>query len=298
MEAYFHNRNVAKLNELPTSKVVENKIFSNERYDDKEYEKLVLKNSTFATMGFKNNSFKDCQFKYCTFINCYFRNASFVDVEFTGCNFYDCNFDGTSYNNCDFRYAKFKDCFINYDDFKCCLPKEDNLKRKLCMNLSIESLKSGFEDEYKKYYFEEKDATERYNYEIFLRRQPYYKNKYNSWEAFLALIQLIIGKINKCLWGYGEKLTTLLKNIFLIILVFSIIYCLFGEVYLINDNTLPIKLNFFDSIYLSICKFTNLPSSITSTTPYMRYFFIAEGVFGLILMGFFITALYRNINRR
>ncbi len=298
MDAYFLNRDVAKLNEIPMSEVLENKIFANDRFDDKVHNKLIIKNSTFATMGFKDNSFKDCKFNYCTFINCYFRNAKFIDVEFIGCNFFDCNFEGTSYNNCDFRYAKFKDCFINYDDFKCCLPKEENIRRKLCMNLSIESLKSGLEGEYKKYYFEEMDATEKYNYEIFLRRQHYYKNKYSGWDAFLALIRIIIGKINKCLWGYGEKLITLVNNIFFILLIFSILYCLFGEVFLFNGNDIPSKLSFFDSFYLSICKFTNISSDITSKVSYVRHFFIAEGVLGLILMGFFITALYRNINRR
>lgn len=223
MDAYFANREVAKFNNL-NSDNYENKIFANERYDFVKNNKIFINNSTFATMGFKKNIFDDCSFRYCTFINCYFKNAAFNNVILSSCNFIDCNFDGAVFVNCDFRYANFKDCYIEYEVIKSSLPSEDNLRWRLCTNLSIECLKLGSDDDYRKFYFEEKGATERHYKEILLRRQEYYKKKYGGWDALLAFIKLVLTRFSKHLWGYGEKLRTLLLNILIIISIFSIYY--------------------------------------------------------------------------
>lgn len=299
MDAYFLNRQISKLSDSQTIEAVENKVYANERFNNKEkHINKIINNSTFATMGFKNNSFDDCTFNYCTFINCYFRDAKFTNVVFVGCKFIDCNFTGTTYINCDFRYANFKDCFINYDDLKFSLPREENLRWRLCTNLSIECLNLGSDDEYKKYYFEEKKATEKYNIEIFLRRQPYYKKKYGGWDALVALTKVVLGKLNQYLWGYGEKLRVLLLNIFIVVFLSSFFYYNAGNVFKVNGNSLPMKLNFAESMYLSVCNFTTVTSDITSSATFVRYFTVFEGFLGLTLMGFFIAALFRYINRR
>lgn len=258
MEEYFLKRDTSNLYETSSSEPIENKVYANERHDKKIYSNLIIQNSTFATMGFKENRFIDCTFRYCIFVNCYFRGAHFNNVIFNGCKFIDCNFYSTSYVNRDFSYVSFKDCYIDYDALKHSLPREENLRWALCTNLSIESLNLGSYDNYRKYYFEEMKATEEKNIEIILRRQSYYKDKYGGWDAFIALLYLIIGKLNKILWGYGENISTLLFNIVVIILLFSIYYFNSGAVFVVNGNSILTNLSFYDSFYLSICNFSKI----------------------------------------
>lgn len=298
MKEYLLNRSIANLHEASSSEIIENNIYANERHDKKEYNHLVIQNSTFATMGFKLNKFNDCSFRYCIFINCYFRGAYFNNVIFNGCKFIDCNFASTSYINCDFTYASFKGCYIEYDALRDSLPREGNLRWALCTNLSIECLNLGSYDNYRKYYFEEMKATEEKNIEIILRRQSYYKSKYGSWNAFIALLNLIISKINKIFWGYGERISTLIFNIFVVILFFSIYYFNAGDIFAINGSRILTSLTFYNSIYLSICNFANISSDISATVSVVRYIFLLESVIGVIAMGFFVTALFKYINRR
>ena len=77
-------------------------------------------------------------------------------MNFTTSIFINCNFDEVTLVNCTFDYCKFEGCFIKYNDLLQSLSKRPNIRWELCKNLSLECLKLGHEDEYRKYYFEEK----------------------------------------------------------------------------------------------------------------------------------------------
>lgn len=298
MKAYFEGRELSKYEDIGNIEIISDKYFVNNRVDNTKIENRKFENSTFATMGFKSNRFNSCQFMYCIFLNCYFKDAKFDNTKFIGCKFIECNFEGSTYYNCDFRYASFKECFIQFKALYNTLPNEENIRWRICKNLARECLSLGYTEDYREYYFEEKKATEKQNIEIILRRQSYYKNKYGGWEAIVNLVKLIISKLDKYLWGYGENLKNLIINVLVVVFGFAVLYNQAGTVFKINGDADLINLNFADSFYLSICNFITITADITTANSFIRNSTVIEGVVGVILTGFFVAALFRHINRR
>ena len=48
--------------------------------------------------------------------------------------------------------------------------------------------------------------------------------KYNGIDQLSGLINYLISKLNKFLWGYGEKLSRLIFNMILVIILFAVGY--------------------------------------------------------------------------
>ena len=136
-----------------------------------------------------------------------------------------CPVNNSGLVNCTFDYCKFEGCFIKYNDLLQSLSKRPNIRWELCKNLSLECLKLGHEDEYRKYYFEEKEASEQYYWKKFWHKgsDKYYR-KYNAIDQLSGLGNYILSKANKILWGYGEKLTRLIFNVIIVLLIFMLMY--------------------------------------------------------------------------
>lgn len=295
MQQYFENRELDDYKELLTKKIVSKRIYANETPDAKwqSYD-LKVHNCTFAKMGFKESKFNDDNMKFNVFIDCYFKKTCFNNIDFTTSIFINCNFDESTFINCIFDYCKFENCYIKYEHIKESMPKRANIRWDLCKNLSLECLKLGQEVEYRKYFFEEKRASEQYYLKKFWHNgDTDYYNKYNGVDQISGLVDYILSKINKFLWGYGEKLSRLLINIILVIILFTCGY--YFNIPTV-DNTTAMSLPI--AFYMSISNFITVTCDYKCSMEIYRILSVAEGGFGIILMGFFVAALFRHINRR
>jgi hypothetical protein len=301
MQQYFDRHDPFTVDNIKNASITkfDNKLFANERPDAKFiFENMTITNTTFAKMGFKGSKFTQMNLSFCVFIDCYFRQATFNNVIFNGCIFINCNFEKTIFVCCDFTYAKFKDCYVKFEDMVNNLPTKENLRWNLCKELSIECLHSGDSTEYRKYFFEEKRASEKYYIKklIHPNNDLYYK-KYNWVDGLNGLGNYILSKVNKYLWGYGEKLTRLIVNIILTIVIFSFLfYTQVNKMISLSDKVHAH--GFWNSVYISSCNFFTVSSDYSSSSPIIRFISTAEGAIGIVLMGFFIAALFRFINRR
>lgn len=276
------------------------KLFVDQRPDETfTPERLTINHSTFANVSFKKSKLRNCNLAHCVFIDCYFKYTYLENVIFTGCKFINCTFDNISLIECDFRYAVFENCFIEYDLLFNCLPSTANLRWKICTNLALESLRAGNSQEYRKYFFEEKRSSERHYMKMVLQRERYYKEHYDSVDRVFGLLKYIASKFSKVLWGYGEKISHLIFVIIIVIFCFSLIYQSLGNVFKeANTSGEQRNLNLVESLYFSFCNFLTLTSDFTSSFIFVRILSVIEGALGLVLMGFFVAALFRFINRR
>ncbi len=295
MQQYFEGRVKQKCSELEESVKVENKIFANERPDNNWNSKhFIINNSTFAKMGFREARFTEDDLKFNVFIDCYFKRAYFDNVNFTSSIFINCNFDEVTVINCVLDYCKFDNCMIKYKNLIDSLSERANIRWELCKNISLECLKLGQEDEYRKYFFEEKRASEKYYLKKFWHKgnEKYYR-KYNWVDQITGLADFILSKLNKILWGYGEKISRLIFNIMLVLIIFTFgYYTNIKNVVGAKEMSIPI------AIYMSLSNFFTVTCDYTSCELSYKIISVAEGGMGIILMGFFVAALFRYINRR
>lgn len=296
MKQYFENRILKDFNEIKNSNTkLENIILANERID-KEWksENYKINNSTFAKVGLREAKFSNDDLRFNVFIDCYFKRARFEDVNFTSSIFINCNFDEVTFINCTFDYCTFNNCLIQYKYFLESMPKRPNIRWELCKNLSLECLKLGYEDEFRKYYFAEKEASEQYYWKKFWHNssESYYK-KYNGIDRISGLWNYILSKANKFLWGYGEKITRLIVNMILVLIVFAIGY--YVGIEKVTEN---INMTWGIAIYMSLSNFFTVTCEYTPKVLLYKILSVAEGGLGIVLMGFFVAALFRYINRR
>lgn len=296
MQQYFEQKNIINdISSIISNEKIEDKILANIRCDKNWTSKrFIIHNSTFAKMGFKQSKFIDDDLRFNVFIDCYFKQAIFEHVNFTGTIFINCNFDEITIINCIFDYCKFQNCYIPHRFFEKSFPQRANIKWELCKNISTECLKLNKIDEYRKYFFEEKKASEEYYLKKFWHNgnEIYYK-KYNFVDKITGLSNFLLSKLNNILWGYGEKISKLIFNITIIILIFSIIYYI--DIGIINTHK---EMSFIRAIYISLCNFFTASCSYIYKLKTYKIFSIIENIIGNISMGFFIAALFRYINRR
>lgn len=275
------------------------KCFSNERLEKQKITGVTINHSTFANMGFKEMKFSNCDFSFCVFIDCYFRKADFVNVNFTGCKFINCQFD-VSLLSCNFMYVTFWNCFIEFDIMYSNLPPMEysNIRWKLCTNLAMECLRQGNTEEYRKYFFEEKTSSESHFFAKFKQSTAFYKARYGRYDSIGGLIEYVLSKTNRYLWGYGEKIQTLFVVMSTILLSFMLFYNTRGLVFKELGQSKLQRLNLPESFYYSMCNFFTITSDFTTSDSIVRIATAVEGFLGMLMMGFFVAALFKYINRR
>lgn len=303
MNQYMVGRAESRLSNIIEHNKVENLLFFNERHPStkkppkKTWKALVINQSTFANMGFRYNRFEDCDFHHCVFIDCYFKDTEFSHIFFIGCKFINCNFEDAVFHRCDFDYASFHDCYIEFDNLYNSLPTRNNLRWKLCINLSLECLKAGNSKDYRRFFFEEKKASERYYWDLFCQKSGYHRDKYSFVDSIRGLLYLVASKFNCIIWGYGERLQNVLYVALAIIFIFAAIYFNLGTVFKVDGYL--VGLTFSQAFYHSLCNFITVSSDITSAFSHTARLAAAlEGCFGVIILGFFVASLFRYVNRR
>lgn len=297
MQQYFENRKLSNIDEIKKeqNKKHENVVIANERIDKNwNSDNYKINNSTFAKVGFRESKFSNDDLRFNVFIDCYFKKACFDNVNFSTSIFIDCNFDEATFINCTFDYCRFEGCFIKFNNLFPSLSKRPNIRWELCKNLSIECLKLGYEKEYRNYFFAEKEASEQYYWKKFWHKgnDKYYK-KYNAMDQLNGLWNYILSKANRFLWGYGEKLTRLLFNVIIVHIAFTL-----GYYYSIKKVAENVEMTWGIAHYMSLCNFFTVSCDYTPGGLIYELLSVTEGGIGIILMGFFVAALFRYINRR
>lgn len=301
MQQYFSGRENKKTSDIiakDSSNVnIENAVFANERVDASwDKARVKIHNSTFAKMGFLNSKFKQCDLSFCVFINCYFKKAYFEQTKFIGCIFINCNFDMATFLNCDFRYSTFEGCFIAYNQMRTNLPHDqENLCADICRNLSMQCLNLGEIEDYKAYLFEEKAAGEIHAIRKLFHAHNTYYSKYSFFEGVEGLFVFLRSKMSKYLWGYGEKMGALLRNIMITILVYGLVYYQ-NLSNAINNDVIHSRL--LSALFFSACNFFSFNCQCVFTSQSLQCAELSEHILGLVFMGFFGAALFRQINRR
>lgn len=269
--------------------------------DDKVDQKVkinhyIIKNSTFSNIGFKKSQFMQCDFSFSVFIDCYFKRAELNQVKFQSCKFINCNFEGAVFVDCNFHYAEFENCYIPYSAMKENLPHErENVNGALCRNLSIQCLDLGAVEDYKQYLFEERKSGEIHEIRKLFHPSESYYNKYSFFDGIKGLLYFLRSKASKYLWGYGEKMSVLIRNIILVIFGYAIPYSFH------IDNMIEHKLmhnDYLSAIYLSACTFFSANIKVNEQNLIWNCILLSEHILGAILIGFFGAALFRQINRR
>lgn len=301
MEQYFGGHSTEKLYALTDQNSdnveMENKLFINERIDDK-WNKTHLKihNSTFAKIGFRKSKFKLCDLSFCVFIDCYFKRASFEQINFISCIFINCNFDMARFSNCDFRYATFENCYIPFSQMYSNLPHgQENLCADICKNLSMQCLKQGMVEDYKAYLFEERASGEIHSWKKMFHENDSYYARYNFFDGLKGMGECARSKASKFVWGYGERMSVLLRNMLIAVSAYAAVY------FLSWDNIIWDSLSsnrIISALYFSACNFFSVSTETAMKTQMLQFIGLSEHIIGLIFMGFFGAALFRQINRR
>jgi len=259
--------------------------------------------SRFVEIGFLGSEFEDCIFSHSYFERCYFRKASLTGVTLTGCTFRDCNFDMAKFIDCDLDYAEFHNCSVTFPQIQPCLPTQVNVLRDLVRNLRVNAQNRGQSEDYRKFLLEEMKASRGYNRKKALGRESYFKTKYPSFTDRLAglreLTRLVIEDI---LWGYGEVPTRVIYTSVAIVLLFAFLYwvlsiwdSLLGRVEIRN---MPQGAT-IEYLWFSVTAFiSGAYGDLTPASLLALLLSTVERGLGLIMFGFFVTALYRRISKR
>lgn len=298
MNQYIVGKELIKISDIKNEVQLQNKIFASERPDNNfMHEHLVINHSTFVSIGFKDSKFVLCDLSFCVFIDCYFKKTIFDNVKFLGCKFINCKLDDLTLISCDFQYATFENCFIEFDTLYPNLPRDSNKRWDITRNIAMQCLKLGYSEQYRKYFFQEKEASEQHYWEMFRRKEKFYKNHYGFWDGFLGLFKLIGSKIDKVLWGYGESIYPLVIVMALFVFLFSLLFFNYNDAFLINGTIIK-SLTWTQSLYISLANFFTISTNLSPAVNITRSLSLVENIIGTILIGFFIAGLFRYINRR
>ncbi len=269
-------------------KVIENKIFT-APITGKSFQHFQFKNT-----GAKNIKFENCDFLYCFFERAYFHGCQFVNCKFIGARFVDCNFRGASFDGCDFEYATFKSTLIDGHELLRNLPAWPNARRELLRNLRLNAESIGDDKSVKIFVREELAASREHLKKARQAKEKYYASKYGSLSKRGQVYwQSLTVWVDWNLWGHGEYPWHLLRTIIIGLLLASSYRIIESGV--ITDS-LPIgqALSIVMAHFLDVTKTfvgivpNDFPSGLAAILSLFRY----------IVLGLFISVLYRRLSRR
>lgn len=212
------------------------------------------------------------------------------------CTFINCNFDMAKFSNCDFRYATFENCYIPFNQMYKNLPHgQENLCADICKNLSIQCLKLGMVEDYKSYLFEERASGEIHSWKKMFHENNSYYARYNFFDGIKGISEYARSKASKLVWGYGERMSVLLRNMLIAVFSYAAIY-FFNWNKIIWENLSSNRI--ISVLYFSACNFFSVSTKTVLKTQMLQFIGLSEHVIGLVFMGFFGAALFRQINRR
>lgn len=266
--------------------------FAGQRLEGIEIEDADYKHCTFINLGFKEVKFKEVQFFNCIFVGCYFRRAHIINSSFQGCRFIDCEFPRIAINCCNFSYSNFSGCQILFSEIKHSLPSEPNLREDLTRNLTLESLRLGLYQEAKRYKIVRINAHEKHLKAAFCGDSKWYRDHFDMVARTGAFCEWFLSLINRWLWGYGEKMFSLLRNFALLCIIFPVLFFLCKEE-LTHETSKAITIK--DVFYFSLENVlpAGINSHITATGGLTQLLAGLESFLGVVLIAFFAAYLFR-----
>ena len=129
-----------------------------------------------------------------------------------GCKFIDCEFPRVAVQGCDFRYSRFSRCVLPYAEIELSLPQEPNLREELSRNLALEASRVGQAEDAKAFRLCQIRSREEDLRAAMKGDSQWYREHYDALRRIGAGVSLTFSVLNRWLWGYGEKVTVLLRN--------------------------------------------------------------------------------------
>ncbi len=272
-------------------------VFAADRIDGTELADLTFQHCTFANVSFKKVVLQRVNFVNCIFIGCYFRRARICETNFKGCRFFDCDFPHVAISGSDFRYSTFHGCVVPYEEMEHSLPGEPNLRRDLARNLSLEAIEGGRAREARAYRRCEIRAREDHLWAALTGQSQWYRDHFDAWRRLGAFVQWVGSKANGFLWGYGEKVSALLRSYLLLgLIVFPLLF------YLSADGLrFPQDLSQSTAILLFSLELivpAGLESGTEAASGLTRMLAGVEAVLGVVFLGLLASYILRWSLRR
>jgi len=248
---------------------------------------IELTNIVYIRLIADKIKFHEVDFKYTEFNDSYFRNCTFESCDFTGCKFITVNFYGAKFIGCKFEYSAFSNTIISHDILNTNCPSWENIKLKFARTLRTNFLQIGDTDGVNKAIQVELRATEAHLYKAWHSNESYYRNKYKGFNKTKKQFEWIKFKIMDFIWGNGERIGKLLRSVFFVILIMTIIDVLkYGKRDQIN------------SYWISFLAMPGIFLGVSSPSYYNSLYLSLIVIIRLLTIGFFLSMIIKKFNRR
>lgn len=282
-------------------------LYASDRVDDQPFKQRVYRHCTFANISFLRAILDNCTFEDCSFLDCYFRKTSISSSVFIGCRFEDCTFAELDFVDCTFIFPLFRRCFIAYDQFKDQLPLDPGMRYRIADELAREAGVAGESGDAREYRLKAAAAWEDHLKNVALGSgSTYYRTHFELKQRIHAGKSWIFRKLNRSLWGYGDRGWILARSFILVgAALFPLLFWLFLRDALRRPAAVgaarPAEgLGFFDYELFSFDNLLNRPgfSDVQLGGDGARLLTGIEVVVGLIFIGLFISLVFNWMRRR
>jgi hypothetical protein len=267
--------------------------------NDWKFSHAIYKNCTFANVSFLLATLDNCMFENCAFLDCYFRKTTITSSVFAACKFEDCTFSDSRFVDATFDFPAFRGCFIPYQDFETQLPDDPGKRYKIADELAREAAASGAAGDARLYRLVGAPAYEKHLWNKALASGSDYYRHFDSNERLKASVLYVRRKINRFVWGYGEKGWVLARSFSIVgALLFPLLFWLLIRGQLRLPRGRPARL-----IDYELFSFDNLLnrtgfSAMTFSGREAQTLVGAEVLVGLVFIGLFISLIFNWIRRR
>jgi hypothetical protein len=286
--------------ELDRDHDASNKLFAATLANEWVFSHRIYRHCTFANISFLEARLNNCTFENCAFLDCYFRKTKFTSSVFAACKFEDCIFTDAEFVDATFDFPIFRGCYIPYDDFEGQLPDDPGKRYKLADELAREAAARGVAGDARRYRLVSATAYEKNLWNIALASgSDYYRTHFDSNQRLSAAVSYFERKINRFLWGYGERGWVLVRSFLLVgALIFPLLFWVLVRGQLKLPDGKPARL-----VDYELFSFDNLLnrtgfSAITFGGREAQLLVGAEVLVGLMFIGLFISLIFNWIRRR
>jgi hypothetical protein len=278
-------------------------LFAATRADKWKFSHKVYRHCTFANVSFLEATLENCTFLNCAFVDCYFRKTTINSSVFTGCKFEDCIFTELRLVDSTFTFPTFRGCFIEYRDFVAQLPDDPGFRFKIADELAREAELLGQSSDARLYRLAGASAFEGHLRNIALASgSRYYREHFELGQRIDSLFGFLRRKLNRFLWGYGERGWVLTRSFLVVaVVVFPMLFWLLTRTHLsINTGVRSEPLDLVDYILFSFDNLLNRPgfSAVSFSGTTAQVLVGLEVLVGLLFIGLFISLIFNWMRRR